>query len=174
MSRRSSTLSHIGKCPVCRAYQLISRQYTPANVEKTNERGRGLWDAIYEPHSTKLLQKLSDAHPDLPTHILTSHYSNLLSDPFGTSPPGGYKIGRVLTSVVAMACLRAQTGVSPQLTSHVFGLKKALLEGGGADGEPALPGQEWITSDEGVEWILESTDAITDLVGSSFGPRAKL
>jgi hypothetical protein len=75
-----------------------------------------------------------------------------------------------------MACLRAQTGVSPQLTSHVFGLKKALLEGGGADGEAALPGQEWLTSDEGVEWILQSTDAISDLVGGgqvSFGGQMK-
>lgn len=144
---------------------LTRSEYSTTNIDASNARGRGLWDAIYEPHSTKLLQKLSDAHPDLPIHILTSHYSNLLSDPFGSSPTGGAKVGRVLTSVVAMACLRAQTGVSPQLTSHVFGLKKALLEGGGADGETALPGQEWLTSDKGVEWILESTDAISELVG---------
>jgi hypothetical protein len=143
----------------------INSDYNPSNITASNDRGRSLWDAIYEPHSTKLLQKLSDAHPDLPVHILTSHYSNVLSDPFPTSPTGGFKVGRILTSVVAMTCLRAQTGVSPQLTSHVFGLKKALLEGGGAEGEDALQGQEWLTSDEGVQWILESTDAISELVG---------
>ncbi|WVF71039.1 hypothetical protein IAT40_005836 [Kwoniella sp. CBS 6097] len=142
-----------------------TRQPSPANIQATLERGQGLWDAIYEPHSTKLLNKLSDAHPDLPVHILASHYSLLLSDPFATSPSGGYKVGRVLTSVVAMACLRAQQGVAPQLTSHVFGLKKSLLEGGGAEGEEALQGQEWLTSDEGVQWILQSTDDISAVVG---------
>ncbi|WVQ96925.1 hypothetical protein IAU59_004033 [Kwoniella sp. CBS 9459] len=142
-----------------------TRRPTAENIEDTLARGKGLWDAIYEPHSAKLLSKLSYAHPDLPEHILASHYSLLLSDPFGTSPPGGYKIGRVLTSVVAMACLRAQQGVAPQLTSHVFGLKKSLLEGGGAEGESGLQGQEWLTSDEGVQWILESTDDISGVVG---------
>ncbi|OCF42832.1 hypothetical protein I317_03309 [Kwoniella heveanensis CBS 569] len=158
-----------------------TRQPTPDNVEATLARGNGLWDAIYEPHSAKLLSKLSDAHPDLPVHILASHYSLLLSDPFGTSPPGGYKIGRVLTSVVAMACLRAQQGVAPQLTSHVFGLKKSLLEGGGAEGEQPVQGQEWLTSDDGVQWILESTDDISAVIGegrSTFagptGVKAKL
>lgn len=64
-----------------------------------------------------------------------------------------------------MACLRAQQGVTPQLTSHVFGLKKSLLEGGGADGETELRGQEWLTSDEGVTWVIESTDEISRVVG---------
>jgi hypothetical protein len=124
-----------------------------------------LWDAIYEPHSVKLLNKLSDAHPDLPVHILNSHYGPLLSDPFNIAPAGHFKVGRVLTSVVAMACLRAQQGVTPQLTSHVFGLKKSLLEGGGAEGEASLRGEEWLTSDDGVTWVLESTDEISSVVG---------
>ncbi len=81
--------------------------------------------------------------------------------PADTFPPGHFKVGRILTSVVAMACLRAQQAWRPQLTSHVFGLKKALLDGGGADGEAPLKGQEWLTSDEGVQWILESTDDIS-------------
>jgi hypothetical protein len=55
--------------------------------------------------------------------------------------------------------------VGPQLTSHVFGLKKALLEGGGAEGEAALQGQEWLTSDEGVEWVLQSVDDVVAVVG---------
>jgi hypothetical protein len=135
------------------------------NIDSIGTRGRHLWDAIYEPHSVKLLHKLSDAHPDLPVHILNSHYGPLLSDPSTTAPPGHAKVGRVLTSVVAMACLRAQQGVTPQLTSHVFGLKKSLLEGGGAEGEAELRGQEWLTSDEGVTWVIESTDEISRVVG---------
>ena len=135
------------------------------NLTATSSRGGKLWDAIYEPHYSKLLSKLSDAHPDLPIHILESHYGPLLSDPFETAPSGHFKIGRILTSVVAVCCLRAQQGVTPQLTSHVFGLKKALLPGGGADGEMALSGQEWLTSDEGVSWVIGSTDEISMVMG---------
>jgi len=138
---------------------------TPDNLATTSTRGRALWDSVYEPHSTKLLSKLSAAHPDLPTHILQSHYGPLLSDPFRTAPPGHFKAGRVLTSLVAIACLRAQQGVGPQVTSHVFGLKKALLEGGGAEGEEPVKGQEWLTSDEGVTWVISSTDDISRVVG---------
>ncbi|ODO06170.1 hypothetical protein L198_01402 [Cryptococcus wingfieldii CBS 7118] len=167
---------------LCQCYRVSDspcRKLTPQNVTETLARGQSLWDAIYEPLSAKLLSKLSDAHPDLPVHILTSHYSHLLSDPFTTPPPGGAKVGRVLTSVVSMACLRAQQGVGPQLTSHVFGLKKSLLEGGGAEREAPLKGQEWLTSDEGVRWVLESTDEISQVLtegrASFAGPvKAKL
>jgi hypothetical protein len=100
-------------------------------------------------------------------HILNSHYGALLSDP-PTSDlppfPSHAKIGRILTSVVAMSCLRAQGGVGPQVTSHVFGLKKSLLEGGGAEGEPVLEGQDWLTSDEGAQWVLNSVDDIVETV----------
>ena len=65
-----------------------------------------------------------------------------------------------------MTCLRAQQGVGPQVTSHVFGLKKANLEGGGADGEAKVQGQDWLCSDEGVEWVLESTDEISEVVAA--------
>ncbi len=51
------------------------------------------------------------------------------------------------------------------MTSHVFGLKKALLEGGGAEGEQELKGQDWLTSDEGVEWVVGSTDEVSMVVG---------
>jgi hypothetical protein len=65
----------------------------------------------------------------------------------------------VLTSVIAIAALRAQTGVGPQVTSHVFGLKKSLLEGGGGDGR-VIQGQDWLTSDDGVQWLIESVDEL--------------
>lgn len=154
---------------------------TPSNLEPVSQQGRSLWDGIYSPHHDKLLSKLSDAHPDLPVHILHSHYSHLLSDPMTKFPAGHHKIGRVLTSVVAIACLRSQQGVAPQLTSHVFGLKKALLEGGGGEGEKGLVvGEGWLTGDQGVEWVLDSTDKISEVVAgrTSFagpvGDRAKL
>lgn len=131
----------------------------PTDIPALFARGMGLWDGIYEPHSKKLVAKLGDSHPDLPVHILNSHYGPLLSDPAGPVPEGAFLLGRVLTSVIAIAGLRAQTGVGPQVTSHVFGLKKSLLEGGGGDGQ-VLQGQEWLTSDEGVTWVLESVDEI--------------
>lgn len=66
-----------------------------------------------------------------------------------------------------MTCLRAQGGVGPQVTSHVFGLKKGLLPDGGASQESGLEGQEWLGSDEGVKWVLESTDEIAQVVVGS-------
>ncbi|WOO78006.1 Dol-P-Man:Man(5)GlcNAc(2)-PP-Dol alpha-1,3-mannosyltransferase [Vanrija pseudolonga] len=138
-------------------------QRQPHDIAALYKRGLGLWDGIYEPHSAKLIAKLSASHPDLAVHILNSHYGPLLSDPAGPALPGAFKLGRVLTSVVAIAALRAQTGVGPQVTSHVFGLKKALLPGGGGEGS-TLQGQEWLTSDEGVTWVLESVDDATAVI----------
>lgn len=156
---------------------------TPTNLEPISELGRRLWDGIYSPHHDKLLGKLGDAHPDLPVHILHSHYSHLLADPSSSSASSSdastsgpiLPIGRVLTSVVAMTCLRAQQGAAPQLTSHIFGLKKAPHS-------REVPGEGWLTSDQGVEWVLDSTDKLSEVVAgrTSFaGPvlqaeRAKL
>ncbi|KAK4687969.1 hypothetical protein P7C73_g2150, partial [Tremellales sp. Uapishka_1] len=137
---------------------------TTSNLQPTQERGRALWDSIYSPHHEKLLAKLGDSHPDLPVHILNSHYGPNLAD-----PPQHSIVGRVLTSVIAISCLRAQTGVGPQVTSHVFGLKKALE---GADGK-GLQGQDWLVSDEGVEWVLESVDDISRTVTLGQGSFAK-
>lgn len=104
------------------------------------------------------------------------NYGALLSDPERET---GASAGRVLTSVVAVACLRAQTGVGPQVLSHVFGLRKALEDEswkGDVEGEE---GARWLASDEGNRWILESVDAIVEAIsggsGSNFAPgRAKL
>lgn len=120
------------------------------------------------------MAKLGDSHPDLPVHIINSHYGPLLADPPTTPPPGAFRLGRVLTSMIAVAALRAQTGVGPQVTSHVFGLKKALLPGGGGDGL-SVAGQEWLTSDEGVKWVLESVDDMSKVVRGDEAPlKAKL
>ncbi|KKA22317.1 Conserved mitochondrial protein [Rasamsonia emersonii CBS 393.64] len=106
------------------------RSLRPDNITAVLERGQSLWNSIYRPFEVKLVEKLALSHPDLPIHILESEYGNLFSDP--QKPPNGAvpaKVGRVLTSIVAVACLRAQTGVGPQVVSHIFGLRKAYEDG---------------------------------------------
>jgi len=83
---------------------------------------------------------------------------------------GGAKVGRVLSSVVAVACLRAQTGVGPQVTSHVFGLRKAVEDGSWVDDEAGPEkGVRWLASDEGNVWILEKVDEIVEAIGGGKG-----
>ncbi|KAJ4392436.1 hypothetical protein N0V85_007059 [Neurospora sp. IMI 360204] len=157
-----------------------SRQTTPYNIASVHARGRALWESVYTPLDQKLEAKLAEAHPDLPVHILGSHYGPLLSDPSERNGLGS--VGRSLTSVVAIACLRAQTGVGPQVLSHVFGLRKAVEQGehvkefptassasavAGEKGEKGekseeAEGIERLASDEGCEWILKSVDAISE------------
>lgn len=75
--------------------------------------------------------------------------------------------------MIAIACLRAQTGVGPQVLSHVFGLRKAAEDGtyeADVDGE-SEEAVQWLASDEGGEWILDTVDSIVKTVGgSSFAP----
>ncbi|PYI13065.1 hypothetical protein BO86DRAFT_453213 [Aspergillus japonicus CBS 114.51] len=134
-----------------------TREPTPATIEGIRARGRALWDSIYRPFETKLYDKLARAHPDLPVHILNMNYGALLADP--PRDTAG-KVGRVLTSLVAVACLRAQTGVAPQVTSHVFGLRKAVEDGSWAGDVETQAGAEWLASEAGNLWVLESVDAI--------------
>ncbi|KAJ5108269.1 hypothetical protein N7456_004944 [Penicillium angulare] len=153
-----------------------TRAPNPANITSISERGHALWDSIYRPFEKKLYNKLADSHPDLPVHILHSNYGALLSDPARTT---GASAGRVLTSIVAVACLRAQTGVGPQVLSHVFGLRKALEDGSWASDVETEEGARWLASDEGNTWILNSVDAIVESIsqgsGSNFAPgKAKL
>jgi hypothetical protein len=140
-----------------------SRQLTPENVQDSLARGRKLWDSVYIPFEQKLLDKLAESHPNLPVHILNGHYSNLLSDPPSDSP---LKVGRVLTSLVAIACLRSQTGVGPQVLSHIFGLRKAFQDG---SAEKDVEGAEWLATDEGSQWILKCVDEIVQALGEGRG-----
>lgn len=118
-----------------------------------------------------MFDKLALAHPDLPVYILSDHYSALLSDP---SDRGGLaKLGRVLTSMIAVSCLRAQTGVAPQVLSHVFGLRKAFEDGSYTQDEIDADEEavKWLATNEGGEWILKTVDRIVEAVGgSSFAP----
>ncbi|EON66827.1 hypothetical protein W97_06229 [Coniosporium apollinis CBS 100218] len=145
-----------------------SRIPNPQNITTIRDRGRSLWNSIYRPYESKLVDKLSESHPDLPVHILNSHYGALLADP--VDRPGGAKVGRVLSSVVAVACLRAQTGVGPQVTSHLFGLRKAVEDGSWVDDEAGPEqGVRWLASDEGNVWILEKVDGIVEAIGGGKG-----
>lgn len=141
------------------------RALSRENIDSVLDRGHGLWNSIYAPFTNKLTAKLASSHPDLPVHIVESEYGALFSDPEASAPLGA-NVGRVLTSVVAVACLRAQTGVGPQVLSHVFGLRKAFDESGKAEEE--VEGGAWLASDEGSEWLIRRVDDIVGAIGSSF------
>ncbi|KAJ0117410.1 conserved mitochondrial protein [Diaporthe amygdali] len=151
-----------------------SRTITPENLARRNETGLGLWRSVYDPFDGKLIARLAESHPDLPVHILGSHYAPLLSNPEGAERGGLATVGRVLTSLVAIACLRAQTGVGPQVLSHVFGLRKAVDQGihaREAESEAEKEGIEWLASDEGGEWVLRSVDGIVEAIGNNFASK---
>ena len=84
----------------------------------------------------------------------------------------------MLTSLVAVACLRAQTGVGPQVTSHIFGLRKAVEDGTWKAPE-AMPeeGVRWLAGEEGNAWILRMVDNIVEAIGehrgTTFAPGVK-
>lgn len=140
-----------------------------SNIESIQARGQALWKSIYSPFDQKLYSKLGESHPNLPVHILNNEYGSLLSDPSPSLPDtASGNVGRVLTSVLAVACLRAQTGVGPQVTSHVFGLRKAYGDGS-AGAEDEVVGGEWLASNEGSEWLLQTVDRIVEAIGQGEG-----
>ena len=69
-------------------------------------------------------------------------------------------LSRALGSVVGIASLRAEGGVGPQLTSHIFGLLKAR------NTENQTEEDRWLSSDEGTEWVLRTVDEVLDGVSS--------
>lgn len=151
------------------------RKSSPENIDSILDRGQSLWSSIYRPFDSKLFSKLADSHPDLPVFIVNHEYGALFADPPALGHETGAKVGRVLTSLVAVACLRAQTGVGPQVTSHVFGLRKAFDDGSfKAEGEIEVKGGEWLASDEGNIWLIGAIDGIVEALGegkgSSFAP----
>jgi hypothetical protein len=147
------------------------RRLTPDDTSDTFSRGLSLWNSIYDPHSKKLIEKLAAYHPDLPVHIMESHYSLLLSDPEPAGP-----LGRTLTSVLAIACLQAQDGVGSQTTSHVFGLQKAATEPHDSEADSGMAEKDklWLCGDAGNQWILESVETLRRAVEESGPVKAKL
>lgn len=92
----------------------------------------------------------------------------------GTSADEQGNLSRTMTSVVGSACLRAEGGVGPQLTSHVFG----LLKGRAAQDQGYETNEEdrWLATDQGTEWVINTVDAILDVVApvpSQQDPEAK-
>lgn len=149
-----------------------TRALSTDTVEARKKDGLGLWDSVYYGFERKLLDKLAQSHPDLPVHIIHSHYAGMLSNPSrqsyldGEERPKETQIGRVLTSLVAVACLRAQTGVGPQVVSHVFGLRKAYERGDAdAEGEVPVEGGQWLSGEEGNKWLLEWIDELVRGIG---------
>ncbi|KAK7748233.1 hypothetical protein SLS62_008785 [Diatrype stigma] len=152
-----------------------TREFTAANIEARKRDGLALWDQVYIGFERKLLDKLGQSHPDLPVHILNGHYASLLSNPpasqsHASAITGGASVGRVLTSLVAIACLRAQTGVGPQVVSHVFGLRKAYENGDAvAEGQEHVEGGEWLATEDGNLWLLENIDKLVHAIGGGEG-----
>ncbi|RMZ16898.1 hypothetical protein D0860_00796 [Hortaea werneckii] len=160
------------------------RHLSQSHIDSTLHRGNALWESIYRPFSDKLTNKLAQSHPDLPVFIIEGEYGALFSDPsypgVDNNDPNRPNIGRVLMSILAVSVLRAQTGVGPQVVSHLFGLRKAY-EDGTAEAEPAVLGGKWLASNEGSYWLLEQVDRIVEAIGegegSTFAPgmeKAKL
>jgi len=154
--------------------QKRTREFSPENIEERKTDGLGLWDSVYYGFERKLLDKLGQSHPDLPVHIIHGHYASLLSNPSrhtyvdGEEKPRETHVGRVLTSLVAVACLRAQTGVGPQVVSHVFGLRKAYERGdAGREGEVEVQGGQWLSTEEGNRWMLEWIDELVRGIGTA-------
>ena len=145
----------------------IKSSLSPNNIDSVLSRGRSLWKSIYNPFDAKLADKLAQSHPDLPVFIIEGEYGCLFTDP---NVPKPAKVGRVLTSIIAIGCLRAQTGVGPQVLSHVFGLRKAFEDGTAeAEGEAEVEGGKWLASDEGNMWLLDVTDRIVEAIGAGQG-----
>ena len=129
-----------------------------------------MWDRIYHPFTAKLTSKLAQSHPDLPVFIVEGEYGALFSDPPtpALDPSRAPNVGRVLTSIFAVAVLRAQGGVGPQIVSHVFGLRKAFEDGTAKLDE--VEGAEWLAGDEGSCWLLGEVDRIVAELSEGRGP----
>lgn len=68
------------------------------------------------------------------------------------------RVGRVQTSLLAIACLRAQGGAGPQVLSHVYGLRKAER----TEFQGLVRDAEWMAGDEGCMWVLRVVDRIVE------------
>ncbi|PWN44045.1 hypothetical protein IE81DRAFT_333897 [Ceraceosorus guamensis] len=158
------------------------RKITPELLPRVEEAANALWDNIYTPHSSKLLKILGRSHPDLPVFIVDGEYGPLFSPPHtfaAPNPPPSlasseeppalepvWEVGRLRTSLVAVASLRAQGGVGPQVTSHVWGLLKAAssLKNAETQLDNEEIGKRWLTTEEGALWVVRTVDGICEAV----------
>ncbi|CDS82321.1 uncharacterized protein SPSC_03140 [Sporisorium scitamineum] len=142
------------------------RQIKADRLEAVHKAAYDLWDGIYTPHSQKLLKILGTSHPDLPVFIVESEYGPLFSSPASFALPSdpasaktepSWDVNRLRTSLVAISALRAQGGVGPQVTSHVWGLLKAK-------DSITSQGLQWLTTEEGALWVVRIVDGICEAV----------
>lgn len=134
-----------------------------SNIVSIQSNGQALWKSVHSPMEEAIDRKLARAHPDLPNYIKDHIYGGLLMRP--QSRAGG-TVGRITTSLSAIAYLRADQGSSPQLLGHVFGLQKAWRDSSWKL-EPSVgsaEGIQWLTSDEGCVWVLEMIDNLVSTV----------
>jgi len=139
------------------------------NITSFVTQGMALWKSIYQPHANKLHDKLGSYHPDFISFIIQSYGSVLsplsggtksYSDTSSLEDLDQGNLSRTLGSVVGIASLRAEGGVGPQLTSHIFGLLKAR------NMENQTEEDKWLSSDEGTEWVLRTVDEVLDGLSS--------
>lgn len=138
------------------------RNFDADEYEQAKDGGYTLFDDIYQPLSKKLENLLGQIHPDLGFFILQQEYGPLLAPPSAYlaqyAPAPAWEVGRVRTSLAAVSALRAQGGVNPQATSHVWGLLKAR---GAVDRKGSnVKGLDFLTTEEGALWTLQMVDEV--------------
>lgn len=144
------------------------RKVTSQDTEAVQKAAKSLWDDIYTPVSDRLIDILGHSHPDLPVFIVDGEYGPLFSTPstFSSNPTlkeePEWEVNRLRTSLVAIAGLRAQGGVGPQVTSHVWGLLKASKSIG--NNNPNKEGLRWLTTEEGALWTVRMIDHLCQAV----------
>lgn len=148
------------------------RKIGPNDVGPVQRAARALWDDIYEPHAAKLIDVLGRSHPDMPVFILDGEYGPLFSPPHmfrqeGSVEVPSWEVGRIRTSLAALSALRAQGGVGPQVTSHVYGLIKGAASI--VKGDPHEQGLRWLTTQEGASWVLETVSDLSEVVEGGAG-----
>jgi len=157
------------------------RQIKSDRLDLVHKAAYSLWDDIYTPHSEKLLKILGTSHPDLPVFIVESEYGPLFSSPASFALPSepesakkepSWDVNRLRTSLVAISALRAQGGVGPQVTSHVWGLLKAKDSIQPQDANKK--GLEWLTTEEGALWVVRTVDGVSTIVPVSSRSSAQL
>ncbi|KAK0545573.1 hypothetical protein OC846_004894 [Tilletia horrida] len=149
------------------------RHLVPDQLQDCHKSANDLWDDIYAPHSAKLVKILARSHPDLPVFIIEGEYGPLFAPPHTYTPKATapvWDVDRLRTSLVAISALRAQGGVGPQVTSHIWGLLKAAKSiQAGEEGEK---GRRWLTTEEGSEWVVRTVDKICELVETAAAEEA--
>lgn len=165
-SRRDRTAP---SCPLTHlSLRVLLRLIKVDRLQQVHKAAYALWDDIYTPHSEKLLKILGTSHPDLPVFIVESEYGPLFSSPASFSLPidsaaektePSWEVNRLRTSLVAISALRAQGGVGPQVTSHVWGLMKAKDSIEAKDIHHK--GLQWLCTEEGAEWVVKTVDGVS-------------